>query len=188
MSVSKNLKCLVLNSTYEYLAVTSWFDAICLVIEDKASVLGEYDDIIRSQFHSWKVPSVLILKYYVDIKKKKSNFNAVNKRNILIRDDFQCQYCGKALTLNTMTIDHVIPKCRGGAHHLENVVAACKSCNNKKSDKILSQFEKDSGCSLRKEPMELSEEQKINCLLKTVKSKERNEWLRVLRENQITLY
>jgi 5-methylcytosine-specific restriction endonuclease McrA len=181
-------RCLVLNNSYEYLDVADWFEAICLLVEGKATPLAEYNDVVRSQYETWKVPSVLLMKYYVKTRKRKNTFGVVNKRNILVRDDFKCQFCGSTLSMRNGTIDHVHPRSRGGTHSLDNCVASCKTCNNAKGDMLLSDFERKTNMKLKTEPRQLTEAEKIDCLLKTVKSKERNAWLDCLDNNGINLY
>jgi 5-methylcytosine-specific restriction endonuclease McrA len=181
-------RCLVLNNSYEFLDVASWFDALCLLIENKATTLAEYSDTVRSQHMTWKVPAVMVMRYYVHTKKRKNTFGTVNKRNLLVRDGFKCQYCGAALSMRNGTVDHVFPKARGGTHTLTNTVASCKICNNAKGDMLLADFERKTGMTLRTTPRALTEEEKIDCLLKTVKSKERNAWVDCLKENNISLY
>lgn len=181
-------RCLVLNNSYEFLDVASWFDALCLLIEGKATILAEYADVVRSQHEKWNVPSVVVMKYYVHTKKRKNTFGTVNKRNLLVRDNFMCQYCGVSLGMRNGTIDHVVPRSKGGPHNLLNTVASCKICNNAKGDMMLADFEKKSGLKLRTQPRVLTEEEKIDCLLKTVKSKERNAWLDCLKDYNISLY
>jgi 5-methylcytosine-specific restriction endonuclease McrA len=181
-------RCLVLNQSAEFLDVCNWFEALCLVIENKATTLEHYSDVARSQHQTWKIPAVLQMRYYVHIKKRKNTFGVVNKRNLLIRDNFCCQYCGKALTPNTATIDHVIPRSKKGKHSLENTVCACKPCNNIKGDMSLSEFQNKFGLILKSEPRQLTDDEKINCLLKTVKAKERNIWLKCLKDNNISVY
>jgi 5-methylcytosine-specific restriction endonuclease McrA len=181
-------RCLVLNNSYEFLEVASWFDALCLLIEGKANPLAEYADVVRSERMTWKVPSVMVMRYYVHTKKRKNTFGTVNKRNLLVRDGFKCQFCGCALSMRSGTIDHVVPRAKGGQHTLTNTVASCKICNNAKGDTWLSDFENKTGMKLRTTPRALTEEEKIDCLLKTVKSKERNAWVECLKENNISLY
>lgn len=181
-------RCLVLNSSYEFLDISPWFDSICLLVENKAVVMAEYNDIVHSQYQSWKIPSVLIMKYYVKTKKHKNTFSVTNKRNLLVRDGFRCQYCNAVISFRNGTIDHVKPRSRGGLHTLDNTVASCKCCNNMKGDMHLADFEKKSGMELKCVPRQLTDAEKIDCLLKTVKSKERNAWLSCLDQNGISLY
>ena len=181
-------RCLVLNSTYQFLDICPWFDAICLLLENKATPLAEYNDVVRSQYDTWKVPAVMLMKYYVPVKKRKSTFGIVNKKNLLVRDDFKCAYCEVPLSMRNATIDHVVPSCKGGAHSLDNTVASCKVCNNAKGDMMLPEFQRKTGMFLKVKPRQMTEEEKINCILKTVKSKERNAWVSCLDENNISLY
>lgn len=181
-------RCLVLNQSYEFLDVASWFDAICLVIEGKASPLAEYDDVARSQYNAWRVPSVLVMKEYVQTTKKRSSFNVVSKRNLLVRDGFKCSYCESKLSMRSATVDHIIPRSKGGLNTLDNTVASCKTCNNLKGDMSLSKFTSDYGMVLNTTPRSLTDEEKVDCLIKTVKSKERNAWVACLKEHNISLY
>lgn len=181
-------RCLVLNNSYEFLDVSPWFDAICLLVEGKATTLAEYNDVVRSQYETWKVPSVMVMKYYVKTKKRKNTFGIANKRNLLVRDNFKCQYCGVKLSMRNGTIDHVYPRSRGGSHSLDNTVASCKVCNNMKGDTLLADFEAKTGMKLASPPRQLTDAEKIDCLLKTVKSKERDAWLDCLKENGVSLY
>jgi len=181
-------RCLVLNNSYEYLTVCSWFDAFCLVFENKAFALAEYDDVVRSQYTSTNIPSVVVMKYFVKLAKRKNSFNIVSKKNLLIRDNFKCGYCETPLSMSTCTVDHVIPRAKGGTNGLDNTVAACKTCNNRKGDMSLDAFLKMQNLSVTIKPRQLTEEEKIKCLLKTVKSKERNAWVSCLKDNNIQLW
>lgn len=181
-------RCLVLNNTYEFLDVCSWFEAICLLVEEKATPLAVYNDVVRSQYNEWNVPSVLHMKYYVKTRKRKNTFGVVNKRNLLVRDDFKCQYCGTSLSMRNGTIDHVLARAKGGTHSLDNTVASCKVCNNAKGDMSLAAFETKTGLKLKTTPRQLTDAEKIDCLLKTVKSKERNAWLDCLAKEGVSLY
>ena len=179
-------RCLILNQSYEYLAITDWFKAICLEMEAKATALGYYPDIARSQYQEFKIPSVLVIEYYVN-KKRRGNFNNVCKRNLLIRDNFRCQYCDTKLTIGTCTVDHVIPRVRGGLNTLENTVSCCKVCNNIKGDMSLKDLALKKGLILKNAPRLLNEDEKIRCILRTVKSKERNAWNEIIEKHKIKL-
>jgi len=87
---------------------------------------------IHSVTQSFPVPSVIRLRYFVKIKRKEI---ALTKRNVIKRDNHQCQYCGKRVGL--MTTDHIIPKALGGDESWENLVCACLECNNKKGNRTL---------------------------------------------------
>ena len=121
---------LVLNSSYEPLNITSWKRAIVLLLKEKAQVLSN---------------TVIRLLDYVKIPLSKIMSHRPSKTMIYKRDNNSCQYCGSTRNL---TIDHVIPKCRGGEDTWENLVVACSSCNTKKGNTLLEQ----TGMKLRKKP------------------------------------
>jgi 5-methylcytosine-specific restriction endonuclease McrA len=101
--------------------------------------LANYPTPARSERDLIRVPAVAILKNYVSTPRKNNSFNAPNLRTVLVRDKFQCQYCACKLGLKSGTKDHVMPTSRGGTDTLNNVVAACKACNNKKADRTPSE-------------------------------------------------
>lgn len=177
------MRCLVLNSDYSFLNITEWFDALCNVIEDKARVAETYNKEIRSQHLNFKMPAIIIMNNYKHVKARRRNF-AANTRNILIRDGFRCAYCGGRVTLNTGTKDHIHPESKGGKTNMMNLVAACKPCNSKKDNK---------SCEEAKmfpiiKPRELNNEERLQCIVKTMASKERLVWNNWLKENNLTLW
>ncbi|MEO0139577.1 MAG: HNH endonuclease [candidate division WOR-3 bacterium] len=119
---------MVLNVAYEAIGLTSIRRAINLLLKNKAESLVVYDRKIRSAKLSISVPSVIRLKYYIRPLYKSAH---PTKRNIFIRDRYRCQYCGSDKDL---TIDHIIPKVRGGNDTWTNLVCACKKCNNRKGN------------------------------------------------------
>lgn len=122
---------LLLNATYEPLCVISVRRAVVLVLADKADVVADGDEPIRSERMTMVAPSVIRLRYYVKVP-----FRArlpLNRRNLLARDRGRCAYCANKAD----TVDHVIPRSRGGDHVWENVVAACRPCNATKGDRLL---------------------------------------------------
>jgi 5-methylcytosine-specific restriction endonuclease McrA len=113
------------------LSIISWKDAVKLVFTSKVSVLECYDTIISSPSVSMAMPSVIITKkYYRNMYKPE-----FSKINLLYRDDFKCQYCGNQFIDKDLTMDHVIPKAQGGKKTFENIVMACRKCNELKADK-----------------------------------------------------
>ena len=94
-----------------------------------------------------KLPKVIRLKTYVKLI---SNLTTVrySRRNILLRDDHTCQYCGKHVTGKDAMMDHVVPKSRGGKSTWNNVVTACHRCNNKKDNRT----PKEAGMTLMSQP------------------------------------
>lgn len=139
-------KVLVLSQSYEPLSITSARKAILLVFSGKADIIDESDDYVHSVSYSFKMPSIIKLKS----RPKFNPFTLVelNRKNIFRRDNYTCQYCNST---ENLTIDHVIPKSRGGKSTWENLVTACHSCNNKKDNKSL----KDVGMQLKTEPKRL---------------------------------
>ena len=121
---------LVLNASYEPLHVTSAKRAITLVQYGVAEVLEESDDVVRSPSTELRVPSVIRLRRYV--RRPRAHPIPFNRRNVLRRDHFACQYCGSR---EDLTIDHVHPRSRGGRHGWDNVVTACRVCNQRKGSR-----------------------------------------------------
>ncbi|MFV0309734.1 MAG: HNH endonuclease [Desertimonas sp.] len=120
---------LVLNASYEPLSVVSVRRATCLVLADKADVLEADGVPIRSPSLSMAAPLVIRLRYMVKVPFHRRT--ALSRRAVFARDDYRCQYCGSAAD----SIDHVMPRSRGGPHSWENVAAACRPCNLAKRDR-----------------------------------------------------
>jgi 5-methylcytosine-specific restriction endonuclease McrA len=120
---------LVLNASYEPLSVVSSRRATCLVLSDKAELLEGDGSMMRSASLSFPSPSVIRLRYMVKVPYVRRT--AMSRRAIFARDDHRCQYCGDRAD----SIDHVMPRSRGGAHAWENVAAACRPCNLGKRDR-----------------------------------------------------
>ena len=119
--IQPNTTVLVLNSSYEPLNITSWKRAVVLLLKQKAQALSH---------------RVIRLLSYVKIPLSKIISHKPSRALIYKRDNNTCQYCGAT---NDLTIDHIIPKCRGGKDSWENLVVACGPCNTKKGDKPLEQ-------------------------------------------------
>jgi 5-methylcytosine-specific restriction endonuclease McrA len=135
-------RALVLNATYEPLAIVPGRRAIVLVLADKAEVVTETDASYHSQRLTVVVPSVVRLRRFVRVPYHRRL--AVSRRAVMARDNSACQYCGHSAD----SIDHVVPRSRGGAHIWENVVAACRACNLRKRDRLLH----EAGMRLRNHP------------------------------------
>jgi len=124
------MRTLVLNAGYEPLAVVSFKRALVLVLAGKATILAIDDDHpVVGQSETWDRPSVILLRRYVRIPH--GRLVPVSRRGVLRRDGQRCAYC----TASATTIDHVIPRSRGGADSWENLVACCLRCNNVKGDR-----------------------------------------------------
>ncbi|MFQ6102835.1 MAG: HNH endonuclease [Candidatus Glassbacteria bacterium] len=134
---------LVLNQSYEPLSVTHAKRAIILVLLGKAEIVERHNEEVRSVSISVPLPSIVRLSLYVKAFKRDI---ALNRKNILKRDNFTCQYCGKRHEV--LTTDHVIPKSQGGSESWSNLVTACIKCNNLKGDRTTEQ----AGLSLLQKP------------------------------------
>lgn len=114
------------------LNAVDWKVSVCQVYEDVAEALEYYDEWeVHSAKLTFRVPSVIMLRDYINI----SRAVQYNRENILLRDDYTCQYCGENFhhNLDRLTIDHVVPRFYGGKSQWDNVVAACSTCNHKKA-------------------------------------------------------
>lgn len=122
---------LVLNADYTPLSCIpissiNWKDAIKQYWLDSVIVADWYSDwVVHSPSMTMNVPSVVVSRRFA---KKKVNVR-FSRTTLLLRDNFTCQYCHDELTLKDMTIDHVIPRARGGITRWDNVVASCYTCN-----------------------------------------------------------
>lgn len=122
---------LVLNQSFEPLTICSVKKAIILVLLDKAEVVEIASERrLRTVRREYPFPSVIRLNRYVRIPFRKVE---LSRRNIFRRDRYQCQYCGRKNI--ALTIDHVIPKSRGGDDTWENLVTACVLCNARKGNR-----------------------------------------------------
>lgn len=115
------------------LSVISWKHAINLYFMDRIQVIEEYDDwVIRSEKLAIKVPSVCMTKQYLSFKKTPK----FSRSNMYLRDLYQCQYCEEVFSAKDLTLDHVMPRSKGGKTTWENSVTACKSCNHRKGARM----------------------------------------------------
>jgi len=127
----ESFKALKLDNSYRPVSIVNAVEALVLCIVGKASAIEEYAREIRSASNSFKLPAVIVLNRYV-----KFSFHVVtaNRANIIWRDKHICQYCAKKFPTSELTMDHIVPKSKFGANTWENLVAACKRCNQKKAD------------------------------------------------------
>jgi 5-methylcytosine-specific restriction endonuclease McrA len=123
---------LVLNATYEPINVTAVRRAMVLLLKGVAQAEELHNAEVHSSAHSHKVPSVIRLLAYRHIPQQS---RALSRKNILLRDRNTCQFCGKIFPSSELTLDHVIPRSRGGRSSWENLVACCYRCNNNKGDR-----------------------------------------------------
>ncbi|HFE52841.1 MAG TPA: HNH endonuclease [Bacteroidetes bacterium] len=121
---------LMLNRNYEPMSVVSARKAIILLYLGKAEVVERYDLWVHSVSTRMPVPSIVRLVSYVRIPHRRV---VLTRKNIIKRDNRQCQYCGTRT--GPFTVDHVIPKDRGGTDSWENLVCACVRCNSRKGNR-----------------------------------------------------
>jgi 5-methylcytosine-specific restriction endonuclease McrA len=126
-----SIKILVLNYSYEPLQFCSAKRAIIMIFNARAESIESDGYVVRSPTVTLKLPVVIRVLNIVKRSQRRDIF--FSKKNILRRDNFTCQYCGG--TDNSLTVDHVLPKSRGGKSNWINVVVACKSCNLKKGNR-----------------------------------------------------
>lgn len=124
---------LVLNATYEPLSVVSVKRAVVLLLKEKAELIEAARARLRAESYSLPVPLVIRLVYFVKIPRRISL--PVTRRGILSRDHYTCQYCGVMPFRKDLTVDHVLPRSRGGKTTWENVVTACSKCNGRKGNR-----------------------------------------------------
>jgi 5-methylcytosine-specific restriction endonuclease McrA len=123
---------LVLNASYEAINVCNLKRAMKMIFKGVASTEEVSDREIRSSTNSMKVPLVIRLVNYVHIPHCVVKFS---RKNVLARDQHTCQYCHEYFPPPVLTLDHVIPRSRGGGTRWENVVTACKKCNSRKGNR-----------------------------------------------------
>ncbi|MDX1415882.1 MAG: HNH endonuclease [Candidatus Promineifilaceae bacterium] len=136
---------LILNVNFEPLHVCNTKRALALVLGGKAEIILNGRGVVHSCSAVFEVPSVIRLGYM--IKRPRPRIS-LSKREILRRDDFTCQYCGRQL--RHLTIDHIVPRHRGGPHTWHNLVAACMSCNRRKGGRSPA----EANMHLRRQPFE----------------------------------
>ena len=123
---------LVLNATYEPINVCSVRRAVVLLLKEKAELLERATWELRSERATMARPMVIRLVHYVNVPRD-THRRKITRRAVFARDGWACQYCGSRTTL---TVDHVIPRSKGGASSWENIVASCAPCNRRKGDHL----------------------------------------------------
>ncbi len=146
---------LLLNgSTWEPLAVISVQRAINLLLDEKAVVVEESGEFLRTVRDKFSIPSVIALRRYINVPRRHAHWS---RKGVLVRDNYTCIYCGaqlgtlqrgKVLAKADFTIDHIVPRSKGGRDTWTNTACACSACNHKKGDRMPN----DAGMRLRWEP------------------------------------
>jgi len=128
-----NAEVLVLNASYEPLHVVSTRRAILLLLKEKADLVEAADRYIRAASARFPQPVVIRLRHYIKLPHNLAL--PLTRRLVYARDAYTCQYCGARPRTDQLTLDHVLPKSRGGRKTWENIVTACKSCNQRKGNR-----------------------------------------------------
>lgn len=137
---------LVLNASYEPLCVVATRRAVVLVLAEKAFVVEAGEGFLHSATSQIQIPRVVRLARYVRVPYRRQV--PLTRRAVLARDAHRCVYCA----VRADTIDHVVPRSRGGHNEWTNVVAACARCNHRKGDRLLSEI----GWTLPRAPIQPS--------------------------------
>jgi len=135
-------RCVVLNATYEPITIVSSKRALILYLEGKAMIVEEHPElVVRSPNQTFPLPTSIVLKHFVKGRMVFRTKALLTQRNLFIRDQYTCQYCGRnkqqLKSSEFLTRDHVMPRHIGGRDIWENVVTCCNSCNNKKAYHLL---------------------------------------------------
>jgi 5-methylcytosine-specific restriction endonuclease McrA len=126
---------LVLNASYEPLNVCTVRRAHVLLFKGKAEIVEQLDQPLRSASGSFVWPHVIRLLHYVRVPRAIQR--KISRKALFARDGWRCVYCGSAS--GRLTLDHVVPRSKGGESVWENVVTACAPCNLRKGDRSLEQ-------------------------------------------------
>ena len=126
---------LVLNATYEPINVCTVRRAVVLLLKEKAEVIERAEWELHAATATIARPVVIRLVTYVRIPRD-THRRKITRRAVFARDDWTCQYCGAR---SNLTVDHVIPRSKGGLSSWENIVASCAPCNRRKGDRTPAQ-------------------------------------------------
>jgi 5-methylcytosine-specific restriction endonuclease McrA len=127
-----NGRVLVLNATYEPVNVCTVRRAVVLLLKEKAEVIEHASWELHSETTTLARPMVIRLVTFVKVPRD-THRRKITRRAVFARDGWQCQYCGSKANL---TVDHVIPRSKGGPSTWENIVASCAPCNRRKGDRL----------------------------------------------------
>lgn len=131
-----DMNVLLLDSSFYPIRIIDWKRAMTLFFGGRAQIIEHHDDrIIKSPSQDYKLPKVIrLVSKFTHV-----SYVKFSRDHIFYRDNFKCQYCSISFKKSDLTLDHVMPKSRGGDTSWENIVSACKPCNNKKADKTPSE-------------------------------------------------
>ena len=130
---------LLLNQTYEPLGTISVARAVIMTIKGTVTVEEpDGDRVLRSARTAFPVPSVIRRRIYINVRQRREA-SGMKRTRIYMRDKFRCQYCGEKKAASELTLDHILPRSRGGDNSPFNVVTACPSCNQRKGNRTPSE-------------------------------------------------
>ena len=135
---------LVLNATFEPINVCTVRRAVVLLLKEKAEMIERGERDLHSASANMSRPVVIRLVSYVKIPRD-THRRKITRRAVFARDDWTCQYCGSR---SNLTVDHVVPRSKGGSSNWENIVASCAPCNRRKGNTML----RHSGMQLARPP------------------------------------
>ena len=124
---------LVLNATFEPINVCTVRRAVVLLLKEKAEMIERSEWDLHSASANMSRPVVIRLVTYVQIPRD-THRRKITRRAVFARDDWTCQYCGSR---SNLTVDHVVPRSKGGSSNWENIVASCAPCNRRKGNTML---------------------------------------------------
>lgn len=142
MAILQQRVLLLNGSTWEPLAVITVQRAMNLLLREKAIAVEMTGRFLRTVRSRYEVPSVIALKSYVNVPRRSSHWS---RKGVLLRDNYTCIYCGvklggqlrgKVLSKRDFTIDHIIPRCKGGRDTWSNTACACSRCNHRKGNRL----------------------------------------------------
>ena len=126
---------LLLNQTYEPLGTVSVARAIIMTFKNSVTVEEwDGDRVLRSAHDEFPVPSVIRRRTYINVRRRREQ-SGMKRLRIYMRDKFRCQYCGEKKRVVELTLDHIVPRSRGGENSPVNIATACVTCNNRKSNR-----------------------------------------------------
>lgn len=146
--MSLNRLVLVLNASYEPVNICTARRAMTLLFKGAAVVEQVGAHVVRTSKIDIPLPSVVRLMTYRRMPRMN---RSVSRKGIILRDGATCQYCGSKSLAGELTLDHVVPRSRGGASTWENLVASCKRCNNRKRDRTPA----EAGMALMRQPRQI---------------------------------
>ena len=141
-SIMQSRVLLLNGSTWEPLSVITVPRAINLLIAGKATIVEKTGQFLNTIREKYPVPSVIALRTYINVPRRKAHWS---RRGVLVRDEYTCIFCGvtlgsmqkgKVLGKSDFSIDHIIPRSKGGKDTWTNTACACASCNHRKGDRL----------------------------------------------------